>query len=649
MTIDQSIDSSDQVAPVLDRYQALALPNAIVFTNDLYSAYAHVCETKGLKPLALDTIHAYLSHIRYLDHTNRHKKIIDYVWVDGTHEPVSIIKRIKFDRVGFISGAYDGYKHWGAPIATQRTADSALVLQVPSNFSIGIALITLGDIIMITWVVVTKYQSYSIYLLLARSGAAIILYNLGLLLIHISNVLQYIDHSLVCKLSTNESGLVHRVLGLKIMFGTAIHVLGHGLHVNNVLHICVGGCNYDDVHTIPQTNVDTPIVISWGYFMKLPAYYSGIALVAILILMSGGLILSKIGWLRPAWFYNQHRLLAIICSIGIILHGVQQVLGFNLSYIFVLPSLLVYLASRYSEILYTRQLEVTQWHITDSVIRIYCNNTPYLTKQLEYGVAVSAYINHRQTSRLEWHPFTIFATTDTESCISIKGSGKWTKAFIQNMLTSSHSSHQLINLGHILPSCFRFHKFYLRKIIFCSGIGITPFLSIVHDVISTGPILLIWSINSMEMIQEFIHVLRTLGSLPKLQVVIFYSNSSKGPGLPITTNQWHKFDFLQTLIHHHLQIDIIHGNQIPWMIILDRANPFNIIARSIKDMPLDTHLIGIFVCGGPGYTHAIRQAVETLRNNSKKIRMDVWAEHLWRALVDLSSINIYWREVIIVA
>lgn len=621
-----------------DEYQILAQPNAVLFVEELYLAYKHVCETKGLNSLSFDTISMYLSHIRYTDHTNRNKKIINHIWKESNaelagNELVPFIKQIKFDRLRFIKSTYDSYKRWSVPVIVSYDMVPP-VLQVPSNFSISIALITLGDIIMITWVVLAKYQSYSIYLLLARSGAAIILYNLGLLLVHISNVLQYIDHALVCKLSTNASGLIHQILGSKIILGTVVHVLGHYLHINNVLHICKHGCTYDDVHTIPQTNSTSPLVISWTYFINLPAYYSGIILTGILILMSSGIILNKCGWLRPSLFYNQHRLLSIVFSVGIILHGLQQLLGFNLSYIFVLPSLLTYLVSRRAEILYSRQLEVAQWHITESLIRIYCNNTSYLANQLEYGVAVSAYINHAQTSYLEWHPFTIFATTDTESCISIKGSGQWTKAFIQNMLINSHSAPQLINLGHIVPSCFRFHKFYSRKVIFCSGIGITPFLSIVHDAnqspysISDGPILLIWSINSMEIIQEFIHVLHKLGSLSNLHVVIFYSNSNKHRPQVITVDQWYKFDFLQTLIHYRLQIDIIHGNQIPWIVIPTRVNPLNIMMRIINEAPFGTNLVGIFVCGGPGYTQSIKYAAKALLYNSKKIQLDVWAEHL---------------------
>lgn len=612
--------NSNTIDRNIDEYQSLAHPNIIIHTKDLYQAYKYICDTKGIKPLNENIIQEYLTRIRYTDHIGHHKKIIDRT------NDTPVIKRIKFDHLRFIKRTYNNYKQWASMTQASVVQVSPTIPQL-SNFLVGVVLITLGDISLIAWVIVTKYQSYSIYLLLARSGAAIILYNLGLLLVHVSNVFQFYNLGLIYKLSIDSSHLIHQILGTKIILGTIIHVLGHYLHVNNILKICLSGCDYIKVHTVPKGDPNKQILISWNYFLKRPSYYSGIVLVVVSILICIGIGLTKCNLIRSTIFYNQHRLLAIIFSIGIILHGMEQLLGFNLSYIFVLPPMLIYFISRYSEILGTNQLIVTRLHIVDSIIRIYFDTTPYLNKWITHGVAVSAYINHKPTSRTEWHPFTIFATTDIESCISIKGSGKWTKIFIQNMLLENRPANQIITLGHLVPSCFRFHTNYQNKIIFCSGIGITPFLSII-EFNPNDSWLLVWSINNIDLIQEFILVLNRLNSLSNLRIVIFYSNTLKQQAQLISTNYWNKFNFLQTLIHYRLHIDIIHGYQTPCIIILNRVNPLSIITRSINEAPTDTHKIGIFVCGGVGYTKSIKYAVDTLRYNIKKIKLDVWAESL---------------------
>ena len=636
----------------LNDYQALADQHTVIYLQELYDTYNYVCETQGIIPLPWDTILAYLSRISYIDHTGRTKKIINHAHIDESNPSASrslddnsfwVIIKPKFDKIAFIARTYNSYKRWTQPLDFSCHAPSC-ISRNPSNFISTITILTLGDILLVIWVIATKYQTYSSYLLLARSGAAIILYNLGLLLVHVSNIIHYIDHVLIWKLSTNKSDMMHRFFGLKIVFGTIIHIIGHCLHIPYILNLCKGGCSYDQVHIVPKSNdISAPISISWIYFIRLPAYYSGIILTGLLMLMCIGMVLQRYGMIRMVTFYNHHRFLSTIFAIGIILHGLQNLLGFNLSYIFVLPSLLIYLVSRRSEIFYSQQLEVIRWHTTNSSIQLYVTNTKYMEHQLNYGLAISVFINHPQTSKLEWHPFTVVMSArsnncnlpclegnqSTESCINIKKSGQWTDALIQNIVhTGRGTSSQIINIGHIVPSCFRFHRFYRSKIIFCSGIGITPFLAILNNIDPSNQVVLVWSIGTVDLIKQFGSTINQLQGIANLQVIIFYSNSSKRLSRSITADQWNKFNFLQTLIHYRTQVDIIHGVQIPWIIYLDRANPRTIISHCLSEMHIDHHLLGIFICGSPTYTQTIIEASDALKYNLKKIQLDVWVEHL---------------------
>lgn len=630
-------------------YRTLSDKHTVIYVQDLYDAYRFVCETQGIIPLSWDTIIGHLSSISYSDHTGRAKKVISRAYIDEAN-PFWVIIKTKFDRISFISATYNSYKRWTQSLdlssndGSLSTFYSFRVLQTPSNFVGAIIILTIGDMLLVIWVIATKYQSYSSYLLMARSGAAIILYNLGLLLVHVSNIIQYIDHGLIWKLSTNKSDMIHMFLGFKIILGTILHIVGHCLHIPYVLDLCRDGCTYDQVHIVPKTNdVGTSISISWIYFIRLPAYYSGIILTGLIMIMCIGIALQRYGMIRMVTFYTHHRILSTIFSIGVILHGLQNLLGFNLSYIFVLPSLLIYIASRRSEIFYSHQLEIIRWSITNSSIQLYVANTPYMKHQLEYGLAISVFINHPQTSKLEWHPFTVVLsnrstnfnppcledTLPSESCIIIKKSGRWTTALIQNILNAGRgTSSQLINIGHIVPSCFRFHRFYASKLIFCSGIGITPFLAILSNIDPSNHVVLVWSIGTIDLIKQFGSTINQLHGIANLELIIFYSNSTKRLPRSITVEQWYKFNFIQTLIHYQTHIDIIHGIQIPWIIHLNRANPRTIISHYLSQMQSNQRILGIFICGSPSYTHTIVDASKALKFNVKKIQLDVWVEHL---------------------
>ena len=619
-----------------DEYKLLAYPNNIVYVNDLYNAYNHVCLTKGITPLSKIEIEAYLNKINFIDHTGRTKSIInktniiDYIESQSVPVKVNMINRDKFNRINFISNTYNHYRAIKIPLwfySGEKHINTSICF---SNITIVTIVIEILELLLITQAIVSKYKLYTPYLLVARIGAIIILFNSILLLIHISNIIKYIDHHLVHKISTNSFGLVHKILGIKIFIGIAIHILGHYLHVNNVLNVCKFGCTYDDVITIPK-DTKFPITISWSYFNHQMAYYTGIILTTLIVMIGIGVVLYKNNLIRSSTFYNVHRLLAVIFFIIMIIHGTQQLLGFNLSYIFILPTLLLFIASRYMEIFYCNKLEIDNWYITDSIIRLSFINSPYMIKQLEYGIAVSAYINHPITSLLEWHPFTISSGLDiNKSYVSIANSGKWTNRLIDNITINATSQiTQYINLGHVIPSCFRFYKFYTNKIFFCSGIGITPFLSIINQPNEyKNNNLLIWSIGNMEIINQFANILRKIYLKPNLQIYIFYSNTSKQLNQSITRPQLHKFNFLQTLIHYKSGVDIVHGIQIPLIIILERINSLNIISHNISTVKNANNPIGIFVCGSSRYNDSIRESVNLLKFNPKKIKIDLWIEDL---------------------
>ncbi len=618
-----------------DMYASIACPHDIVYVEGLYVAYAYICQTKGIVPLSFNEI---VNHLRLIEYNSHRDKLIDYAQLasDIDTKRYPIIARPKFERIKFVGGTYDRY-HGGNKYALGAYAPGqagALTLfsssdqsgWTVSNLSICVGLSTLIELLLVGRTIMSNYQTYTAYLLIARSGAIIILVSLSLLLVHISGVTKHLDQVLAYKLTSNASAHLHQWFGANVVFGALMHIVGHVGHVKHMLRVCIAGCTYTEVATLPERSL--PLVISWDYFMKELAYYTGLLLTLLLLAILVSVVALQCKWMRPTSFYNQHRALSVLFAAGTVVHGWDQLLGFNLSYACVLPALICYVASRYTEISCQHQVEILDWHITASTIRLCLNNTHRLASQLEHGVALSAYVNHAPTARFEWHPFTITnSISKRESYISIKIAGQWTKQFVEHILKSNKT--ELLTIGHTVPSCFRFYKFYTSKIFFCSGIGITPFLTVIDDPFEyVHSNLLVWSVGSTELLKEFSTILTKLHAAPSLDILIFYSNSAAGIDQQIDVHQWSKFNFLQTLVHFYTRIDIIHGIQIPCIALLERANPWNIISQRIMQALPDIESIGIFVCGGEGYTNNVVRMANGLKNNGKKIRLDVWVEHM---------------------
>ncbi len=620
-----SMDSDNQ-------YELIAHPNKAVFVKDLYDAYVQILHSKGISPMSYDDILRILGNITYSNVIGVQKSLLSYAYVgpcsnihlsNKIQDGHAIVTLAQFNRIKSILGRYDSYKAIRSPLYVYTSKNKCRV----SNTVRITILIQVIEFIAITLVILAKKDTYPLYLILARSSAVIILLNSFLLLAHVSNIKQWFNVRFIHAISTNSYEFFHRFFGFKILLGSLLHTIGHLLHVNRVLSICRQGCSEDMVLTVYKD--DLPVVISWKYFFLQPAYYTGWILVFMGLLIMFLIILQGCKMIRVATFYNTHRFLSMLFFVIIILHGLQQLLGLNLSYVFVLPVLLIYLYTRRHELGMIKRIQISKWHITDTMVRLYIINPDEVIHRLKKCIALSIFINHPKVSRCEWHPFTLSSSIDKhEGSLNIKINGKWTKTFVEKILMDgSHQVTQTINIGHITESCFRFYKFYSNRIFFCSGIGITPFLTIMNNIHSDDSNLFIWSTGNIELIKEFEQSINNLASHHQAQILIFYSNSARQSKDHITDIQIGKYNFLQMLVHNYSDIDIVHGAKLQVLTLLERINPTNIISRVINKCNANT-TVGVFVCGSPSYSNSIRNSVNQLQKNHQKVAIDLWVEHL---------------------
>lgn len=640
-----------------DDYTAIAHPHEYIYIDDLYQSYSYICITKGLIPLSKEMVTHHLKSIVYKDHTDTTFHLINYLSIKDSHERVNIISRTKYNRFKYITNTYKKYRQFAnvpfvnVPILRLTSSSLSsykkdLIADTPNhNRSMNriFIVIQITELIIVSKLIYDLSATLPYRLLIAKTGAILILYNSMLLLIHISGLINsitfpFMNLAIHNSLQSIDSSL-HLLFGIKITIGTMIHVIAHLLHIDNILRLCVNGCARNIIITIPQDGALSSPPLSWMYFATLYPYYSGLVLTAILVLLLFSLYLKRINKIRISIFYNWHRSFAIVFFAITILHGIDQYMGFNLSYVFILPTLLLYLITRRMELLCSQKLEIDAWHISSTMIRIFFLNTDYINRKLKKGITISTFINHPATSLFEWHPFTLSSVSrdPSRSYISIKKSGKWTRSFVENVSIASRSQFiQYVNVGHTSLSCFRFYTYYNRKIYFCSGIGITPFLSIIEKPGEiTSQLTLIWSVNDIDLIHEFGNVINRISnfiqrpgvtsSYATTKVYIFYSNSSKKINQPISDLQMHKLNYLQTLIHFKTGIDIILGFQMPIITILERADPVAILTNYINDQTYASGTIGVFTCGNQKYCDSIKNAFDTVSEFSDA-KLDLWVE-----------------------
>ena len=467
-------------------------------------------------------------------------------------------------------------------------------------------------------------------ILFARSSAVVILTNMAYILISCIDLFAYIpDYVIVNLFDIQRSSFYHRIFGIKIFVASTIHIIAHVLHVHFVLGACKTGCTKEFVRIVKSD--DRNVVISPAYFMKHYSYVTGGLLALVMICQMITMFLNKKRYLRYATNQLIHKYCAIIFFTMTILHGVIHLIGFNYSYVFVLPLLLVYFWHHRSEVI-TKPISINRWTVSNSVIKLYLDDSAIVNGYLESFNNISVYVNHPKISKLEWHPFTLSrGYKQTDATVSIKRTGAWTNKLASLLLENQQASRSLC-LGHIKRSKFRFHRLYENRYVFCAGIGITGFTSIIHDM-KRNPVrhktktTLVWSISELALYQEYTDYLLELSkTIPNLSIKIFYSNRAVNTK-PVTNEDYDRFKYLQSLIFGFHCIDIITSKDCPIVCRLQRAPFTDILVHAVSTDSSNQSTIGVFACGSKGYVDQLSNAIRYANKNDKGISCCSWMEY----------------------
>ncbi|KAJ1385364.1 Riboflavin synthase-like beta-barrel [Sesbania bispinosa] len=261
---------------------------------------------------------------------------------------------------------------------------------------------------------------------------------------------------------------VLRFIGLTSEGSIKYHIwLGH---ITMALFTAHGLCYvtfWDKTHQISE-------IFTWNK-VGISNVAGGVALLAGLTMWAATLPFIR----RKAFelfFYTHH--LYIVFVVFFVLH-----VGFSYSCI-MLPGFYLFLIDRYLRFLQSQQKVrlVSARVLPCEAVELNFSKNPGLC----YAPTSIIFINVPTISKLQWHPFTITSSSDTDSdtlSIVIKSSGSWSHALYHKLTSSSPPAHLDVSIEGPYGPASTFFSRHEMLVMVSGGSGITPFISIIRSLL----------------------------------------------------------------------------------------------------------------------------------------------------------------------
>jgi predicted ferric reductase/Ca2+-binding EF-hand superfamily protein len=278
----------------------------------------------------------------------------------------------------------------------------------------------------------------------------------------------------------------HKICGITLLTFGLIHT---GAHISNEIHLYL---------IATEEEINRSIFVTRHVFEKCPPFeqmilqlpiWTGILLLLISLISFPLAAIPKFRQGRFNLFWYSHMLFGPFLLIGIF-HGANSWLARSQSYVWIIPPFLIYLIERrfrYGKI-FVKPVKILKAIELDQTIAIFMEKP----KRFLYRPGMYLYLNCPSISSHEWHPFTISSAPDDEYIsLHMRKAGDWTSAFHQLILechhTKQNSSQQqkypIVYLdGPVGAPTQDYHR-YQTVLCIAGGIGVTPFASILKDVV----------------------------------------------------------------------------------------------------------------------------------------------------------------------
>lgn len=458
-------------------------------------------------------------------------------------------------------------------------------------------------------------ENIKIYKSIAKSSASIILLNTFIsifpLITYRFKIINYIYFPHYLNLV-----LHYLCFGMIVIFAI-IHAICHFI-ILHIIYELSNICVYNALE-LDKLGVD----IKFNSYLKLLPVWSGILLIMIMIGFFILWILLKYKKIRHSIFYNYHLAIVILYFLFLLLHGSLNWLGPSQTIYWIILPIGIYLFDKYKKIFHIHKLISCYAQVSNDFIKLTIVKTTNIIKYMTEP-SMTLDIKIPIISKFEWHKFTITTSpNDDYLVLYIRSTGKWTNKLKSYIINNSIYSEMnlILYADKITNNVIKYTSLYNILLLVCTGYGITPYISLIRDVIynpnkykNVKQINIIWIINNDADCNIFDKTLNGLFNHEIFNLQIYFTKN-------IIIEDLEQIKFLQYYIHNKNNFDIISGLTQKNKTIMSKPN-FNIILQEILKNNISEKSIGVFFCGNDMLQKKLLKKCYKYSNNTLDIQLN---------------------------
>lgn len=418
---------------------------------------------------------------------------------------------------------------------------------------------------------------------------------------------------------------LHKYIAYWALFFTAMHIVGHAF---NFYHIstqtaddltCLFRNYFHPTHELPKFHY-------WAW--QTMTGITGIILTVIMILI----YVFAQPFVRKHlynWFWYTHSLYPIF-FIFMVLHGTGRLIQEPYFHYFFLGPVVLFTVDML--------VSISRKKVEIPVIR--ADILPSSVTALEFKRPESFEYKSGQWVRIacvglnsgEYHPFTLTSSPDEPNLtLHIRAVGPWTRN-IRKIYTNAIMTDKPLSKIHLDGPYGESHQDWYRfevSVLVGGGIGVTPFASILKDIVFRANIkhkaqckkvYFIWVSRTQKQFEWLVDILRDLEKLDKHQIVSSHI---------FITQFYQKFDLRTILLyicerHYQKLSDKSLFTNLKAVTHFGRPD-FRKFFKSLQSLHQNANTVGVFSCGPPPLTSSIEGACVDI--NSRTVHGPTFKHH----------------------
>ncbi|KAK4871803.1 hypothetical protein RN001_015927 [Aquatica leii] len=401
---------------------------------------------------------------------------------------------------------------------------------------------------------------------------------------------------------------LHKYIAYWAIFFTTMHIVGHAF---NFYHIstqtaddltCLFRNYFHATHILPKFHY-------WAW--ETMTGITGIILTCILIIMC----LFAQSFVRKHlynWFWYTHNLYPVF-FVFMVLHGTGRLIQEPFfHYFFLGPVILFTLDTLVSISRKKVEIPVIHADILPSNVTALVFKRP---ESFEYKSGQWVLVSCLELNSNEYHPFTLTSSpNETNLTLHIRSVGPWTRN-IRNMYENAILCDKPLPKIHLDGPFGESHQNWYRfevSILVGGGIGVTPFASILKDIVFRANIkyktqckkvYFVWVSRTQKQFEWLVDILRDLENSDESQIV---------SGHIFITQFYQKFDLRTILLyicerHYQKLSDKSLFTNLKAVTHFGRPD-FRRFFKSVQTLHQNAKTVGVFSCGPPPMTSSVEKA-----------------------------------------